>query len=259
MEERESRRVENKKCFYSYTLLLFYSKMPDLYLSNQPKTPSKPRGPTPPVFSGPAVTERTKVSNAVRDFLPPKRGHSLSATLILPPDGIRFETQDPEEKILMMLRAHWITNIPWVIMSIILILAPGVLSSFPLLTSFPLKFRLIFVIIWYLVALMYVFEKFLSWFFNLSIITDERIVDVDFINLTTKKVSDCDLDKIQDVSFTNSGAFGTIFNYGNVTVQTAAELVEFVFDNVPDPAKVADVLQHLRTEEKVEAIEGRIR
>lgn len=234
--------------------------MPDLYSSNQPKIPPKPQEPTPPIpVDTVAAEERIKIFNAVRDFLPPKKGHSLSATLVLPSDNVRFETQEPEEKILMMLRAHWITNIPWVIMAIILILAPGVLASFPLLSSFPLKFRLVFVIAWYLIALMYIFEKFLSWFFNLSIITDERIVDVDFINLTTKKVSDCDLDKIQDVSFANSGSFGTIFNYGNVIVQTAAELVEFVFDNVPDPAKVAEVLQHLRTEEKIEAIEGRVR
>jgi len=93
----------------------------------------------------------------------------------------------------------------------------------------------------------------------MSIITDERIIDVDFINLTTKKVSDADLDKIQDVSYTNSGAFGAIFNYGDVIVQTAAEINEFVFDKVPNPGKVADILQRLRTEEKIEAIEGRVR
>jgi len=106
---------------------------------------------------------------------------------------------------------------------------------------------------------MYLFEKFLSWFFNMTIITDERIVDIDFVNLTSKKVSDADLDKIQDVSFTNAGAIGTIFNYGDVLVQTAAEVSEFIFERVPDPAEVAKILQRLRTEEKIEAIEGRVR
>jgi hypothetical protein len=77
--------------------------------------------------------------------------------------------------------------------------------------------------------------------------------------LTTKKVSDADIDKIQDVSFTNAGALGAIFNYGDVLVQTAAEIVEFVFERVPNPAGIANVLQRLRTEEKIEAIEGRVR
>lgn len=220
--------------------------MPDLYSSNQPK-------------KEPQIKVKTSSNDLVRDFLPPKKGGSLSSLLVLPHDGVRFETQDPEEQILMILRRHWITNIPWVLMGIVLLLSPAVLSFFPLLSSFPWKYRLVFIIVWYLILMMYIFEKFLSWFFNLTIITDERIVDVDFINLTTKKVSDCDLDKIQDVSFTNSGAIGTIFNFGDVTVQTAAEIVEFIFEDVPNPAKVAEVLQHLRTEEKIEAIEGRIR
>lgn len=214
--------------------------MPDLYTAN--KASSKPKATVP-----------------FRDFLPPKKGHALSAFLVRPSANVRFETQEPEEEILMILRAHWLTNIPWVITAVVLFLSPIVLISFPLLEFFPLKFQLMFVVIWYLVLLMFIFEKFLSWFFNMSIITDERIIDVDFINLTTKRVSDADIDKIQDVSYTHDGAFGTIFNYGDVLVQTAAEVNEFVFDRVPDPGKVANILQRLRTEEKQEAIEGRVR
>ena len=194
-----------------------------------------------------------------RDFLPPKKGHSLSSLLISPSANVRFETQDPEEEILMILRAHWLTNIPWFVVAVLLFFAPTVLRSFPLLDSFPIRFQMMFVVVWYLILLMYVFERFLSWFFNMTIITDERIVDVDFLNLTTKKVSDTDLDKIQDVSFTNAGAIGAIFNFGDVLVQTAAEVTEFVFEKVPSPAEVAKILQRLRTEEKIEAIEGRVR
>jgi hypothetical protein len=194
-----------------------------------------------------------------RDFLPDHQGNSLSSFLILPNKNVRFETQEPEEEILMILRAHWITNVPWVFIALLLFSAPFLLRFFPLLASFPVRFQFMFVVIWYLVLAMYVFERFLSWFFNMSIITDERMIDVDFLNLTTKKVSDADIDKIQDVSFTNAGALGAIFNYGDVLVQTAAEIVEFVFEKVPNPAGVANILQRLRTEEKVEAIEGRVR
>jgi len=194
-----------------------------------------------------------------RDFLPPKKGNSLSSLLISPSMKVRFETQDPEEEILLILRAHWLTNIPWFFVAVLLFFAPYVLRSFPLLDSFPVRFQMMFVIVWYLILLMYVFERFLSWFFNMAIITDERIVDVDFINLTTKRVSDADIDKIQDVSFNNSGAIGAIFNFGDVLVQTAAEVTEFVFEKVPGPSEVAKILQRLRTEEKIEAIEGRVR
>lgn len=237
--------------------------MPDLFNSQPENEIPEIRGGN--VASGKSNVEeqitQLKKSNDVRErsFIPKRQGNNLSSVLFLPHDGVRFETQEPEEKILMILRAHWITNIPWFFMAVVILLAPSVLRFFPLLDSFPPKYRLVFVIVWYLILLMFVFEKFLSWFFNMTIITDERIVDVDFTNLTTKKVSDCDIDKIQDVSFTNSGAMGTILNYGDVLVQTAAEVTEFVFENVPKPGKIAEILQQLRTEEKIEALEGRIR
>ena len=227
--------------------------MPELYSAKtaikQPVEKSVPQ-PLPESYPQKVIT---------RDFLPPKKGHSLSSMLISPSANVRFETQDPEEEILMILRAHWLTNIPWFVVAVLLFFAPTVLRSFPLLDSFPIRFQMMFVVVWYLILLMYVFERFLSWFFNMTIITDERIVDVDFLNLTTKKVSDTDLDKIQDVSFTNAGAIGAIFNFGDVLVQTAAEVTEFVFEKVPSPAEVAKILQRLRTEEKIEAIERRVR
>ncbi len=211
----------------------------------------------PELYSAKTPIDPKKV--IARDFLPSKKGHSLSSWMITPSANVRFETQDPEEEILMILRAHWLTNIPWLVIAVLLFLAPTVLRSFPLLDSFPVRFQIMFVIIWYLITLMYVFERFLSWFFNMTIITDERIVDVDFLNLTTKKIADADIDKIQDVSYTNAGAAGTIFDFGDVRVQTAAEVTEFVFEKVPNPAGVAKILQRLRTEEKIEAIEGRVR
>ena len=230
--------------------------MPDLYSSHQPKKAEKEKVVEEVVSSVEGTKCKPKIN---RDFLPGKTGNSFSSFLVLPHERVRFENQEPEEEILMILRRHTITNIPWILISFLLLLSPFVLTTFPLLVSFPWKYQLVFVIVWYLVLLMFVFEKFLTWFFNLTIITDERIIDVDFINLTTKKVSDCELDKIQDVSFTNSGVFGTIFNFGDVNVQTAAEISEFEFEQVPRPDKVAEVLQRLRTEEKIEALEGRIR
>ncbi|MGB9637656.1 MAG: hypothetical protein ACPLY7_02545 [Microgenomates group bacterium] len=226
--------------------------MPELYSAK--KVPEQPAENN----ASPPLTDNSLQKPLSRDFLPAKKGNSLSS-LLVKPANIAFETQDPEEEILMIARAHWITNLPWLAIALLLFFAPAVLRFFPLLDSFPVRFQLIFVVVWYLILLMYIFERFLSWFFNMTIITDERIVDVDFLNLTTKKVADADLDKIQDVSFANTGVFGTIFDFGNVLVQTAAEVTEFVFENVPDPAGIAKILQRLRTEEKIEAIEGRVR
>lgn len=209
--------------------------------------------------SGASAGRKKVSSSSIRDFIPRKAGTALSSLIILPSRKVRFETQDSEEEVLVIVRAHWLTNVPWIFTAIIMFLAPRVLAYFPLLEAFPPRYQTAFMVGWYLITIMYVFEQFLSWFFNLAIITDERIIDVNFEGLTGRKIADAELDKIQDVTFVNSGVFGTVFNYGDVLVQTAAEVVQFVFNDVPKPAKVAEILQNLRIEEKQEALEGRLR
>ena len=66
------------------------------------------------------------------------------------------------------------------------------------------------------------------------------------------------LDNIEDITATTSGAFAAIFDYGTVKIQTAAEVTEFEFANVPHPAKVTTLLNELLQEEEREKIEGRV-
>ena len=42
-------------------------------------------------------------------------------------------------------------------------------------------------LVWYLISIAYFIESFLTWFFNVYFVTDERIIDVDFYNLIYKK------------------------------------------------------------------------
>ena len=93
------------------------------------------------------------------------------------------------------------------------------------------------------------------WFFNVYIVTTERVVDVDFYNLIYKKVSDADLIKIQDVSYNQGGVLRTLLNYGDVNIQTAGEVTNFDFEAVPQPDRVAKILQDLRQDEEQETID----
>ena len=114
-------------------------------------------------------------------------------------------------------------------------------------------------ICWYLITTAFILEEFLSWFFNVNIITDERIFDVDFLNLMYREISEANLDQIQDVSVSIGGALRTLFGFGNVEIQTAAEVPKIEFNSVPHPDKVAKILRELGIQEQVEKLEGRIR
>jgi len=107
--------------------------------------------------------------------------------------------------------------------------------------------------------LYYYRESFLNWFFNVCIITDERIFDVDFLNLVYREISEANVDQIQDVTVRMGGVIRTVFNYGDVLIQTASEVPRIEFSSVSKPDLVAKVLRELRVEEEQEKIEGRTR
>lgn len=216
--------------------------MPDIYVASDRVKEKKEKRPETELESL-ALTEST---NPLSSFAPS-------------PVGVRFETQELEEKIILLLRRHWITNLPWFISAIILVFAPLSLRYFPLLTFLPARFQIMAIVLWYLLVTAFVLEQFLTWFFNVYIITDERIVDIDFYNLLYKEVSDAKIDRIQDVTYKMGGVVRALFNFGDIFIQTAGTEPNFEFRAVPRPDRVVRALEELRTQEEIEALEGRVR
>ena len=101
---------------------------------------------------------------------------------------------------------------------------------------------------WYVAAFGFVLTNLIHWFFNIYIVSNERIVDVDFLYLLYKKFSIAELTKIQDLSYTTSGILAAMFNYGNVYVQTAGEMPNIEFDRVPNPRRVVERIRDLAEE-----------
>lgn len=214
----------------------------------------------PDIFINPPEEKKEAVTPSPREkHKAPGHSHNPLAAYCYLPDKVNFETRESEEKVILLLRQHPITLLPKALIIVLMILAPSILSIFPILSFLPSSFQLIAVLGWYLITTAFILESFLTWFFNVYILTDERIVDIDFVNLIYKEVSDANIDKIQDVTYKMGGAIRTVFNYGDVLIQTASEVPNFEFLAVPKPDEVAKVLQDLRIEEEQEKLEGRIR
>lgn len=176
----------------------------------------------------------------------PKHSHNPFTSFCYYPENFGFATQDPKEKVILLLRRHPITNIPWIVIAIVMFFAPFVLTNFPLLSFLPLRFQFVGILIWYLLLLAYVFESFLDWYFNVNIITDERVIDVDFVNLIYREMTDADLGKIQDSTVILGGVIRAIFNFGDLQIQTAGEIPEIEFTDIPNPDEASRVLHNLR-------------
>lgn len=181
------------------------------------------------------------------------------AAFVVKPRRIRFETQDPEEHVLLLLRKHGVTNLGWAATSLFLLVVPFLWEWLPLFVALPMGYQVMLILSWYMVVVGYAFEKFLSWYFNVYIVTDERIIDYDFYSLLYKRVSEAKIDRIEDVTYEMGGALMNLFNYGTVFIQTAGELREFDFVAVPKPETVVKLLNELTIEEEREKLEGRVR
>jgi hypothetical protein len=159
---------------------------------------------------------------------------------------VRFESQSPTEQVILVLRAHPITQLAWIFNAfaffVILVVANIFIPQF--FNVGQILFFNMFIIV---MIFSYMWLNFLNWFFNVGIITNERILDVDFYNILYKEVNATRVFKVEEVTTKSGGYFGSLFNYGNVFVETAGAEVNIEFKNVPRPTQVTTIINDLVT------------
>jgi len=175
--------------------------------------------------------------------------HALSS-FCQNPVGISFQNQEEDEEVLLFLRRHFITNIPWIFISLVLSLVPPLLFilniKIPILFfSVPENFLIVFIVFYYLVVFIYAFISFITWYYNISLVTQKRVVDIDFSDIVYHDVAMTKLNLIEDVNYTQTGFIRSFFNYGDVFVQTAGEKLHFDFLAVPNPANAVNITENL--------------
>ena len=65
-------------------------------------------------------------------------------------------------------------------------------------SAVPGKFIFMGRITWYLMIIMFVMEKILYWYYSVFIVTNERLVDIDFYNLMYRMVTYANLNHIEE-------------------------------------------------------------
>ncbi|QQG44495.1 MAG: hypothetical protein HYW86_01090 [Candidatus Roizmanbacteria bacterium] len=172
-----------------------------------------------------------------------KSKHGLLKSFMLNPD-ITFENQHEDEKVFLFLRAHLATQITWIISVVILFI---LLLIFDFLAASFIGFRQLLVINIFAIIFMLSFAwlNYLHWFFNVGIITDERIIDIDFNNILYREINSARLKSIEDITSKGVGFFGSLFNYGDIFIQTAGTETNIEFYHVPDPSKVTHIINGL--------------
>lgn len=183
-------------------------------------------------------------------IIPKKSGLPWSSIILKP--NLVFETQDPNEKVYVLVRAHWITNLGWFLRNLILSLLPFIVLT--LLENFGIKIDISFIsnkaltiigLLYYSFIFTSIVSNFIDWYFDPFIVTDQRIMDYDYKPYGNYSVSEISLQDIQDVKERSSGLLGDIFDFGNVYVYSASDASEMLCKNVPSPTKVRDIITDL--------------
>jgi hypothetical protein len=152
-------------------------------------------------------------------------------------------TLQPGETITKVIHRHLISLLPTTGLAAFLAIVGVGFTYFELIdpTSVPFGPRTVFSIIAVLLGLaviifpigIYIYE------YNVLIFTNLHLIEVEQNGLFSRVVSQVSFNREQDISGNRTGVFATLFNYGNVTVQSAGENVNFVFRYAPNPEAVA--------------------
>jgi uncharacterized membrane protein YdbT with pleckstrin-like domain len=159
---------------------------------------------------------------------------------------IHFPGREADEQTILVLHKHWLVFVRSVILFVLLGGAPAVvwlvwsrLTDWTLVSG-TLSYTLIvsalglyILFIWILI-----YDAWLSYYLDVFIVTNKRIVDIEQSGLFGRTVAEERLYRIQDVASTTEGVLATMFRYGNVYVQTAGKTERFIFESVPNPEGV---------------------
>lgn len=178
-----------------------------------------------------------------------KNVHPFSSYCELPKD-ISFQSQSHDEVVLLFTRRHFITNLGWILTTLLLILFPAffgfIIQAFDQARiPLPPQFIVLSILFYFLVVFGYAFMNFLTWFYNVLIVTQKEIVDIDYSHLVYHNVAATNVNLVEDVNYTQAGFIRGIFNYGDVYVQTAGGKENIEALAIPKPARVSKIILNL--------------
>lgn len=165
--------------------------------------------------------------------------------------------QAPDEKVVLMLRRHafiifleiailvFLAAVPFAARFMVLNVQPEFFNDevHTMLTSLALY-------TWELFIWMFLYRAFIDYYLDVWIVTNKRIINIEQEGLFSRHFSEQKLFRVQDVTSTQKGFFATFLDYGDVSIQTAAEQQRFLFEQVPHPTQVALRITELVEENK---------
>lgn len=172
---------------------------------------------------------------------------------------------DLQEKTILTYRQHPITLVPVLFTAVVLIALPP--AGYALLKTLRPEFfdapasLALFILIasaFFLSGWLFIFQSFINFWLDVFILTEKRILDIEQKGLFNRTVSELRLYRTQDVTAEVKGILHTLFDYGDIFVQTAGEQERFHFENIAHPNRVAKQILEWAEEDRKEHLEDAV-
>ncbi len=158
----------------------------------------------------------------------------------------------PEEEIIIMIHRHWIILVYKFLYILGLVFTTCMVMLF--------QKEIIYIIgdmfywaslsIFWILFLTFIYLNWINDELDLFIITNARIIGIDQETSLSRTISECSLDRVQEVNAQTSGILQTLFSFGHLHIHTASEQSHMTVSYAPDPVenarKINNVIQQYR-------------
>lgn len=170
---------------------------------------------------------------------------------------IKFIHQKSYEHIVYQVRRHTITLVPASLGFLVLLAVPVSLwwftaTTYPqlLVGQFSYPILVLAASIYLLSIGLFFYTYFVTFYLNLLVVTNDRLLYIAQQGLFARTISEVDLYKIQDITSEVKGFIASLFNYGNLLIQTAGAMDKFMIKGVPNPEDLRKAIMDLAEEDR---------
>ena len=105
-----------------------------------------------------------------------------------------------------------------------------------------LEHLLFFGSLWFLVIWIMAFGVVTDYTLDVVKITNKRIIDIDQRGFFSRNIATIRLESVQDITINSHGILPTLLHYGDLSIQSAGELNEFVVRGLRNPDTVKEIM-----------------
>ncbi|EKE27250.1 MAG: hypothetical protein ACD_3C00233G0003 [uncultured bacterium (gcode 4)] len=171
--------------------------------------------------------------------------------MALTPADMRVKNLQPWEEVKLVLQRHWIAlvYILWYFLFLVvsLVLMIYYWNRIPLIWDY----INVVLVIYTCIFILFMYVNWMRYELDLYVVTTKRIIGLEEIAFLNRHVSECSLDKVQEVNAKTTGLLSNLLNYWEVTIHTASESSDFNMPLMPEAFENARKISNLINDYKL--------